>query len=173
MAAADSGGSGFYRMVIPANTTVLRANTTSDSGAGAAADTAANSVAANTWIHAAAVYSSTTLRTVYISTSTAVSATASVAAPTVNNFTLGAGWQTPAGVGLFFDGLLAEAGVWRAALTADEITSLARGVSPSLVRPQSLAFYAPLIRSLTDVRGGASVTNSGGATVANHPRIYA
>ena len=173
MAAADSNGSGFYRLVIPANTTVLRANTTGDNGIGASADTAANSVAANTWIHGAAVYSSTTLRTVYISTSTAVSSTASVTAPTINNFYIGAGWQTPSGVGLFFDGLLAESGVWRAALTADEIASLARGVSPSLVRPQSLAFYAPLIRELADARGGASLTNNGGATVANHPRVYA
>jgi hypothetical protein len=40
------------------------------------------------------------------------------------------------------------------------------------VRPQSLRFYAPLIRDLQDVRGGLTITNTNSATVANHPRVY-
>ena len=63
--------------------------------------------------------------------------------------------------------------MWSAALNASEIASLGQGVSPRLIRPQSLVFYAPLIRDLMDVRGGLSITNNGTATVANHPRVYA
>jgi hypothetical protein len=40
------------------------------------------------------------------------------------------------------------------------------------VRPQSLVFYAPLVRDLQDVRGGLTITNNNGATVAAHPRVY-
>ena len=67
----------------------------------------------------------------------------------------------------------AEVGIWNAALTADEVASLAKGMSCDKVRPQSLVFYAPLVRNLIDQKGGLAITNNNGATVANHPRVYA
>ena len=70
-------------------------------------------------------------------------------------------------------GRIAEVGLWNAALTASEIASLADGMTCDKVRPQSLVFYAPLIRDLQDLRGGLSITNNNTATVANHPRVYA
>ncbi len=72
----------------------------------------------------------------------------------------------------FTNGRLAEAALWSAVLTDDEIQSLARGFKPRRVRPQSLAFYAPLIREVRDWRAGVALTNNGGATVADHPRVY-
>jgi hypothetical protein len=72
----------------------------------------------------------------------------------------------------FFDGLLAEAAIWNAALTDDEVASLAQGFKPSRVRPQSLQFYAPIVRELRDLRGGLTLTNNNTATVADHPRVY-
>jgi hypothetical protein len=72
-----------------------------------------------------------------------------------------------------FDGRMAEVGIWNAALTADEIASLAKGMTCDKVRPQSLVFYAPLVRDLQDVRGGFTITNNNSATVADHPRVYA
>jgi hypothetical protein len=74
--------------------------------------------------------------------------------------------------GTYFDGLIAEAGIWNVALTDDEIASLAKGVTCNLVRPQSLVFYAPLIRELQDIKGGLTLTNDNGATVADHTRVY-
>lgn len=71
------------------------------------------------------------------------------------------------------DGLIAEVGIWNAALTAAEIASLAKGMTCDKVRPQSLVFYAPLVRDLIDQKGGLPITNNNGATVANHPRVYA
>jgi len=70
------------------------------------------------------------------------------------------------------NGLIAEVGIWNVALTVAEIASLAKGITCDKVRPQSLVFYAPLVRDLSDQKGGRAITNNNGATVANHPRIY-
>jgi hypothetical protein len=86
------------------------------------------------------------------------------------NLTLGAG---STGTGAFFTGDMAEIGIWNAALTAAEIASLAKGMTPDKIRPQSLVFYSPLVRDLIDQKGGLTITNNNGATVANHPRVYA
>ena len=83
------------------------------------------------------------------------------------------GARTNTSVGLYFEGLIAECGIWNVALTADEIASLADGMTCDKVRPQSLVFYAPLVRDLVDVRGGLTITNNNTATVADHPRVYA
>jgi len=76
------------------------------------------------------------------------------------------------GVNNNFDGSFAEVGIWNAALTAAEIASLAKGMTCDKIRPQNLVFYAPLVRDLIDQKGGRTITNNNGATVANHPRIY-
>lgn len=68
-------------------------------------------------------------------------------------------------------GQIAEAAIWNVALTDAEIASLAAGFTPDQIRPQSLQFYAPLVRDLVDVRGGRTITNVNSATVATHPRI--
>jgi hypothetical protein len=49
----------------------------------------------------------------------------------------------------------------------------ADGMTCDKIRPQSLVFYAPLVRDLIDVKGGLTITNNNTATVANHPRVYA
>lgn len=89
-----------------------------------------------------------------------------------NALTVGARYSNSV-LGSYYAGSLAEIGVWSAVLTADEIASLARGVTPDKIRPQSLVFYAPLVRNLQDARGGLTITNNNAATVANHPRVYA
>jgi hypothetical protein len=73
----------------------------------------------------------------------------------------------------FANSVIAEVGIWNAALTAAEIASLAKGMTCDKVRPQSLVFYAPLVRDLIDYKGGLTITNNNTATVANHPRVYA
>ena len=83
------------------------------------------------------------------------------------------GMRTAAGTnGFFMNGLIAEVGVWNAALTQPEIASLAKGMTCDKIRPQNLVFYAPLIRDLQDIKGSLTITNNNGATVTNHPRIY-
>ena len=72
---------------------------------------------------------------------------------------------------LFFNGNLAEVAVWGAELSSADAASLAKGMTPEKVRPQSLELYAPLVRNVFD-QTGFTLTNSG-ATVSDHPRIYA
>ena len=71
------------------------------------------------------------------------------------------------------DGELADIGIWNAALTAAEIASLAKGMTYDKIRPQSLVFYAPLVRDLIDQKGGLAITNNNAATVDAHTRVYA
>lgn len=132
----------------------------------------ASGVSAGVWHHACAVELAGSGRRIY------------------GNGTLGstsAAARNPASVDEFYVGIdrasntfsnpmtgdIAEVGVWSAALTADEVRSLAQGVACRLVRPQSLVFYAPLIRELQDLARNATITNGNTATVIDHPRIYA
>lgn len=126
---------------------------------------------ANTWNHAAGVFTQPSV-SVFLNGSANTVASNFVIYPTVNRFNIAARLSLGA-PGSSFDGRIAEVGIWNAALTAAEIASLSRGMTCDKVRPQSLVFYAPLIRDLQDTRGGLSITNNNGATVANHPRVYA
>ena len=126
------------------------------------------------WFHAAAVFSANDSRTTYLNAGSSATNTNS------NDVVIDANTHVRIGrrhfqldnMTGFFTGAIAEAGIWNVALTADEIASLAKGVTCNLIRPQSLVFYAPLIRDLQDVRGGLTIANNNGATVANHPRVY-
>ena len=69
-------------------------------------------------------------------------------------------------------GDFAELGMWREALTAGEVNSLAKGFPPKKVRPQSLYTYIPLVRNIQDTQKALTLTNTN-ATAANHPRVYA
>lgn len=122
--------------------------------------------------HGCAVFASSTSRTAYLNGIAATSSTTSATPSGINQLQIGA-HVAAAGGQAYANGWVAEVGFWSAALSASEITSLANGASPRLVRPQSLIFYAPLIRDLVDVRGGLSISNINSATVTDHPRIYA
>jgi hypothetical protein len=134
------------------------------------ADTTAG-YSANTWSHACGVVASLTSRTVYLNGANSATTTGGQTPFTPTQITVGSRFLSS--YGTFANALIAEVGIWNAALTADEIASLADGMTCDKVRPQSLVFYAPLIRDLQDVRGGLTITNNNTATVANHPRVYA
>jgi hypothetical protein len=132
-----------------------------------------NTTTQNTWHHAAGVFASSSSRTAYIDGVGGTTNTTNIgsqnAADYINVATRTAGFGQVA----FFDGQIAEVGVWNVALTAAEIASLAKGMTCDKVRPQSLVFYSPLTRDLIDAKGGLTITNNNTATVANHPRVYA
>lgn len=128
---------------------------------------------ANQWYSAAAVFNSVQNYSSYINGGSVANGTST----TVPNFsiggvTIGARWNG-SNFGVYASGQIAEVGIWNAALTAAEIASLAKGMTCDKIRPQSLVFYAPLVRDLIDAKGGRSITNNNGATVATHPRVYA
>jgi hypothetical protein len=130
-------------------------------------------VSANVWNHYAGVFVSGSSRTPYTNGVAGAENTTTVAAITPTFTNIGAFYAGTATAIQFMDGLIAEVGIWNAALTAAEIASLAKGMTPEKIRPQSLVFYAPLVRDLIDQKGGLTITNNNGATVANHPRVYA
>lgn len=125
-----------------------------------------------TWHHVCCVLSGST-STVYVDGSSVASYSAA-SVPTQTGMDRTGVGGIVRGTNLpSYNGSVAEIGVYSVALIASEIRSLSRGVACRLVRPQSLVFYAPLIRNLVDVRGGLSLTNNNAATVAVHPRVYA
>jgi hypothetical protein len=120
---------------------------------------------ANTYFHAAAKYPSNSSRTAYLNGNAGTENTNSGSAMVVDRFAIG-GYVTA-----FLNGRCAEVAAWNVALTDAEIASLSKGFKPTRIRPQSLVFYAPLIRNLQDTRGGQAITNNNAATVAAHPRV--
>ena len=73
---------------------------------------------------------------------------------------------------VFFNGKIANVGIWERIVTNPEITSLATGLACNKIRNNNLIFYAPLIRDLNDLKNG-QITNMNGATQdSDHPRIY-
>jgi len=129
-------------------------------------------VAANVWFHAAGVFTSLSSRSVYLN-GTSASTAGTITQASLTELAIGA--QQGPSTGTYENpwfGNIAEFGIWNVALTAAEISSLSKGMACNLIRPQSLVFYAPLVRDLIDERSGLTITNVNSATVANHPRIY-
>jgi len=124
------------------------------------------------WNHVCVTLSGTTGR-LYVNGTEAASSTAASVPTQTGMDRLGVGAFVRGNVLTHFNGRTAEVGIWNVALTAAEIASLAKGFTCDRVRPQSLVFYAPLIRDLHDIARGLAITNNNTATVANHPRVYA
>jgi hypothetical protein len=134
---------------------------------------AANSgtFSANQGYFLAAVFSTTSSRTAYNNGTAGTENTNSLPAPT-NISAIGIGYGARTNPFGYLNGRVSECAIWNVALTSAEIDSLSKGFKPTRIRPQSLVFYAPLIRTAQDVRGGLAITNNNGATVADHPRVY-
>jgi hypothetical protein len=125
----------------------------------------------NTWYHCCAVEESSTSRYVYLNGTASTQNTTDRTPSGINAINIGVDVVNNSASSVT-NGQVGEVGVWNVALTAAEIASLAKGVTCDKVRPQSLVFYAPLVRELIDVRGGRTITNNNTATVAVHPRVY-
>lgn len=121
------------------------------------------------WAHFLGVASATNSRTVYFNGGSAVTNTATNATTTFDTAVQVGIQNNPAITQIFKVAMIAA---WSVALTTAEITSLAKGFAPNRIRPQSLVFYAPLIRDLVELKTGAVITNSNTATVTDHPRVY-
>ncbi len=134
--------------------------------------TGTNAIQNNIWQHMVGVFESPSLRKMSVNGGIFAQSNINVGTQnTLNEITIGANWSPV--LGQFFGGDIAEVGVWNVALTQSECISLYAGMSCDKIRPQNLVFYAPLVRDLIDQKGGLTITNNNGATVANHPRVYA
>jgi hypothetical protein len=126
-----------------------------------------------TWYHGCAVFTSLSRRTIYLNGGSSATNTTALGSRVQSIDKTAIGCLARSTNSAFYNGQIAEVGIWNTDLTAAEIASLADGMTCDKVRPQSLVFYAPLVRDLIDVKGGLTITNNNTATVANHPRVYA
>lgn len=136
---------------------------------------ASSSYSTGSWQHGAAVFASTTSRTAYYNggNSGADATSSNPANRNVTNVATAFAGTTNGHIFLF-DGRIAEVGFWNVALGADEIGVLGLGVSPLLVRPQSLVAYYPLVGRYSpeiDLKGGLGLTLTNSPVVADHCRI--
>jgi hypothetical protein len=169
-ALARSTGQGAFRINVTGTT--MLAQRVDDGGTpnASSSTTVANTV--GTWYHAAGVFlGSGSNVTGYINGVAGTPATNTGSTlSTLDRIVIGA--RLSAGTpGLYFDGDIAEVGVWNGALTADEIAGLAKGFRCRMIRPQSLRFDLRMIRDLQDLSQARAMTNTNGATVSTHPRI--
>ena len=126
---------------------------------------------AGSWQHATAVFASSTSRKAYVNggnagTDTTDKTTGTTATRTM--FGSSYRYDNP------FDGDIAEAAVWNVELTADEIASLSKGVSPLLIRPGALVAYWPMIGRYSpeiDRKSGIALTIYNGASTSDHPPV--
>jgi hypothetical protein len=162
-----------YALFINATGNIVSGFAPNGSGVNARSDTGSTILGTN-WRHVAVTFVPSSSVTLYVD-GAAESATNNGSSMPSSLFSGSANlWiGAVATTSLLWDGLIAEASVYNANLTAAEIASLAKGMTPDKIRPQSLVFYAPLVRDLIDQKGGLTITNNNGATVANHPKVYA
>lgn len=116
-------------------------------------------------------FSGLSSRTVSLDTTDVASALAATVLPTTNTVAIGVDARL-GGTQFWVNGRLAEAAIWSVALTQDERRSLAAGFPPRRVRPQSLVFYAPLLRDVHDLRDARAYLTRGTPSVFAHPRRY-
>lgn len=136
----------------------------------------AASYAINTWSAIAGRAASATALDVSLDGAQTAGASTSVTFKTITQLQIGAR-ATPS-VSLPLAGACACAAAWSALLDDDELVSLAKGFSPRRIRPQSLKFYAPLVRDFKlpfwSVAAATPTLSDavGTSTPSEHPRSY-
>lgn len=126
----------------------------------------------NTWYFGAGVFASASSRLCYLGTVPSAVDTNTAGMSGTNRTNLGARYNST--IGVYHTGLIAEAGIWNAALSAEEIGALAQGLAPPLVRPAALKAYWPLIGRTSPescVKGDFNLALNNAPTTAVHCRI--
>lgn len=141
---------------------------------GATVATASSSTGAtvNAWNHGVATFTSATRRDAYLNGGNGGNNTTSRTWPTANTFSVGATINNT--VTQPYDGRIAEVGIWNVVLDADEISALAKGICPNIIRPSSLISYYPLIGEFSpeiDVKGGLGLTVTTATKGVDHSKI--
>lgn len=134
------------------------------------ANSSAGPGAANAWYQAAGVWTSSTDRKAYFNGGNEGSNTTDRTPDFIDESAIGrTNDSTP---GNYFDGSIAEMGIWNVALTPAEIATLGKGYSVLFVRPQSLVDWIPLFKSEdTGFKTRRAFTANGTPTVDTHPPI--
>jgi hypothetical protein len=125
---------------------------------------------ANTWHHAAGVFTNATSRAAFIDGGNKGTDVTNVTPTNLDNVTIGAQGHS-GGVFSHFSGSIAEAAIYNIALSDAEVALLAKGFSPLFIRPEALVAYWPLIRAADlDWMADFNMTAFNGPTVSPHPQ---
>ncbi len=176
MGTSTNGGAGRNTMYYDSDVSgggvgpAVKAASTATAGGAAAVSFSNVVLLANTWMHHACVWDTNSSRLCYTNGTAGILDTNTRDITGADELTLATRWSTT--LGAYCDGILADCAVWSASLTAAEVSSLAAGFSPKLIRPQNLVFYAPLSRTVMDVARGAAILGSNAGTVVDNPRLY-
>lgn len=149
----------------------------SSSGAGFTSVESSVTLVADTWAHVCAVQTSTSSRAVFVNGADKQTSATSVGPDLSSGGATYVGVISAGGLTGLFPGDLAEGAMWSVALTDAEVAGLGKGLSPLLVRPQSLIAYWPILgRSVTTEpdrwKNAVALGITGSPTAAPHPRIY-
>lgn len=144
-------------------------------GGTTAAFNATVTISPNTWHHGCAIFAATNDHRIFLDGANKNTSATTVSPSSFTKTLIGAEARSGA-ISHYFDGSIAEAAVWNVALSDDEVASLAKGFSPTLVRPDALVGYWPLFGNDSPEpdrwksRFDMTVT---GATKADHVRMFA
>lgn len=173
---SDSTGNDNFRLSVNATSLTIRLNTV-DNGTGDTVTSTTAAASTSDWNFTGFRMVSATERKLYFFagpsyTYEEVNYTASKSPTVLSRLHIGSRRNSSV-TDTFFTGQIAEVAVWNKELTDSEFISMSRAVSPKYFYPRNLVFYSPLIRSLVDYSvTSLTITNTGGATVSDHPRIY-
>jgi len=123
------------------------------------------SIIGDIWYHIAAVFANDSYRICYLDGSPGTANTNTLGLTSgIDNATIGC-LRTGGGFFTLLEGIVADAGFWNVALSAEEIAALAQGYSAEFIRPQNLQIYAPIIRGTpVDKMSGVAFTETGTPT---------
>jgi len=126
-----------------------------------------------TWFHVAGVYDGSNIRVYCQGVDEGSTAATGNMPNTTAPVRIGAG---SGGLGTEdpFDGLIGHCAIWDVGLSANEVQSLASGVSPLRIRGDNRLFYAPLNGQSPelDVVGGLSLTVNGATKDEEPPNVF-
>jgi hypothetical protein len=113
-----------------------------------------NTYTATTWHHVCAVEASSSSHRGVLDGDWANSGVSTTTLSPDNADTLALGVLRDLTPNEFYSGKAAELAVWNVALAQAQVEMLAEGLSPLLVNPGALVFYAPLVSNFNDIVGG-------------------
>jgi hypothetical protein len=132
---------------------------------------ATGTYSAGAWVHVCGVITSSSSRTAYRDGGNSATGSGTEGTLTLTRCSIGV--LARPSIVEYFDGDIAECGIWNVALTADEVAALGKGFSPRRIRPQSLIRYIPLVRDVRELRNAVTISPQNSPTAgAAHPRTY-
>jgi hypothetical protein len=161
---ASAADQSFQIIATIANAILWRARNSSSATA-----TATGTFSDNTWHHVVGIEYNTSDRVAMLDGNNASTHNTTSKVPTgIDETNLGTRGGT--NDDWFLNGYLAELGMWNIALSDGDVTQLALGVSPMMVRPDALVFYLPLVGlDYYDRVGGLTMTANGTPDKIAHP----